>query len=63
MGIQGIDNLFGDDFPEHKSHDATDVPLVIDTHTGDGPGFVTTEAELPPSDFEEDKDDSRTDSV
>ena len=86
MGIQGIDNLFGDDFPEHKSHDATDVPLaaakgcvvidntshfrmdpdvplVIDTHTGDGPGFVTTEAELPPGDFEEDKDDSRTDSV
>lgn len=54
MGIQGIDNLFGDDFPEHKSHDKTDVPLVIATKDGDGPGFVQTPDELPPGDFKED---------
>lgn len=53
MGIQGIENLFGDDFPEHQNHDATDVPLVIATKNDDGPGFVTAPDELPPGDFEE----------
>ena len=61
MGIQGIENLFGDDFPQ--DHDTTDVPLVKVTHTDDGPGFVTTEDELPPGDFEGDDDDSSADQV
>ena len=51
MGIGNIEALMGDD--NIPDHDAADVPLVIATHTDDGPGFITTEDELPPSDFTE----------
>jgi hypothetical protein len=51
MGIENIEMLSGDD--NVPDHDATDVPLVIATKDDDGPGFVTTPDELPPSDFVE----------
>lgn len=53
MGIENIEALMGDD---NVDHDATDVPLVRATHTDDGPGFITTEDELPPSDFDEENE-------
>lgn len=52
MGIHGIDNLFGDDFPEHKNHDATDVPAALARETQDGAGFES-EDDLPESDLDE----------
>lgn len=55
MGIENIEMLSGDD--NVPDHDATDVPLVIETHTDDGPGFITTPDELPPSDFDEGDDE------
>lgn len=54
MGIKGIENLFGDDFPDAVNHDDTDVPAALERETQDGPG-PQTEDQLPPSDFEEGK--------
>lgn len=55
MGIDGIENLFGNDFPDSVNHDDTDVPAALERNTQDGSGFVSIsgDGELPPSDFEE----------
>lgn len=57
MGIDGIENLFGNDFPDSVNHDDTDVPAALERSTQDGSGFAgdlsRIEDELPPSDFEE----------
>jgi hypothetical protein len=57
MGIDGIENLFGNDFPigEDRDHDATDVPAALERSTQDGSGF-DSEDELDPSDFDEEAD-------
>lgn len=55
MGVNGLDNLFGNDFPEAVDHDATDVPAALERETHDGSGFES-EDELPPSDFDEEND-------
>lgn len=50
MGINGIENLFGNDFPDATNHDDTDVPAALERETHDGPGDLLA---IPPSDFEE----------
>lgn len=48
MGIENVDHL------KPGEHDEEDVPTVVETHTGDGPGFES-EDQLPPSDLDEEE--------